>query len=354
MNDQQSESHELSAMQNLPFITSDLPGIGGELKVEPQHFIVEELPLYEPVGDGEHIYIRFARQGWTTRGLQKRLAALFDLKEWDVGYAGLKDKHALVTQTFSLHMPQADIAVVQAAIEADLELKAEWSQRHRNKLRTGHLHANRFRILLQHPIADAMLIAEQIAAALKTRSVPNYYGEQRFGFAGDNAARGREVLKGRGVRQPWKKRFLIDGLRSELFNIWLAARIEKGWFDTLVVGDVARKEDSGGLFEVEDVTADLPRFQAREISHTGPMYGHKMRWASHESGELEQRILADAGITEEMLKRARAQGTRRVGRIFVDDLEMQAGEQGIWFSFTLPPGAYATTVLREFMKSVDN
>lgn len=351
MKNTRSESQTDAALRHLPCIIAELPGVGGQLKIEPQHFIVDEIPLYQPAGEGEHIYLRFTRQGWTTRGLQKRLAQLFGLKEWEIGYAGLKDKHAQVTQTFSLHLPQAELSHVQAAIEADLVLSLESIARHRNKLRTGHLQGNRFRILLQQPIAGAMPIAEKIAAALKTRGVPNYYGEQRFGFAGDNAARGREVVQGGGVRQPWKKRFLIDALRAELFNTYLAARIDKGWFDKLILGDIARKEDSGGLFEVENVEAEMVRFQKGEISHTGPLYGHKMRWATHEAGALEQHILTEAGLTEEQLRKARAQGTRRAGRLLIDDLALQAHADGIWFAFTLPPGAYATVVLREFTKN---
>ena len=341
-------------MRKLPFITTELPGIGGEIKVEPRHFIVEEMSLYEPCGEGEHVYLRCTREGWTTRGLQKRLAQIFGLKEWGVGYAGLKDKHALVTQTFSLHLPQADVQNVADVLAGELPIEVHWLKRHRNKLRTGHLHGNRFRIVLLNPIENALATARQIAAALAERGVPNYYGEQRFGFAGDNAARGLEILHGHGPRQRWKRRFLIDALRSELFNKWLAMRIEKGWFETLVLGDIARKEQSGGLFEVEEVAVELPRFRRREISFTGPMYGHKMRWASGEACSLERDILAQAGITEAQLKKAGADGTRRIGRIFIDDLDVQAHKHGLHFSFTLPPGSYATTVLREFIKKTES
>ncbi|MFQ5631803.1 MAG: tRNA pseudouridine(13) synthase TruD, partial [bacterium] len=275
--------HPLSPALKLPYITPGLPGTGGEIKAQSEHFIVEEVPLYEPCGKGEHVYVRCTREGWTTRGLQKRLADLFGLREWSVGYAGLKDKHARVTQTFSLHLPKPgkqeipiskaqipkesqvasqrvdcsatglDLLNVQQKISDHLPVEIHWIKRHRNKLRTGHLQGNRFRILVLNSQENAFDRAQAIAAALTERGLPNFYGAQRFGIDGDNALQGLEVLQGRGPRQRWKRRFLIDALRSALFNAWLVERIEQGWFETLLPGDIARKCDSGGLFEVEDL-----------------------------------------------------------------------------------------------------
>lgn len=93
---------------NLPYITADLPGVGGEIKVEPAHFEVEEIPLYEPSGQGQHVYVRLTREGWTTRAVEMELRDIFDLRDVDVGCAGRKDKHARTTQTFSLNLPNAD------------------------------------------------------------------------------------------------------------------------------------------------------------------------------------------------------------------------------------------------------
>ena len=90
---------------SLPFLTDDLPGVGGEIKVEPSHFVVEEIPLYEPSGQGQHIYVRLTKEGWTTRDVESQLADLFGLRDVDIGCAGRKDKHARTTQTFSLNLP---------------------------------------------------------------------------------------------------------------------------------------------------------------------------------------------------------------------------------------------------------
>ncbi len=334
----------------LPFITANLPGIGGEIKAEPNHFVVEEIPLYEPAGEGEHVYVRLTREGWTTRALQQQLVSLFGLREVDIGCAGLKDKHARVTQTFSLLL-RDDEATVARRIQEDLPVEVVWAKRHRNKLRRGHLLGNRFRIVVLKPEPEATARAEVIAQALQSYGLPNFYGAQRFGIEGDNAQRGREVLLGRGPRERWLKRFLLSAYQAALFNDWLTERIRRGWFERLLTGDIAKKTDTGGLFEVMDAAVELPRFQRGEITYTGPIYGARMRWASGEPGELERSVLEAAEVTTEMLRRARLDGSRRPARLFLNDLRIEAHPDGLLFTFTLPKGAYATTVLREFMKA---
>jgi tRNA pseudouridine13 synthase len=344
------ESFITDPVDALPFITADLPGIGGEIKSAPDHFVVEEIPLYEPSGEGDHVYVQLTREGWTTRALQKKLAGLFHLREVDVGCAGLKDKHARVTQTFSLLLPGADEAVVGRHIGASLPVEVAWVRRHRNKLRVGHLLGNRFYIVVQYPLVDAMSRAETIAEALQARGVPNFYGAQRFGVNGDNALRGREVLLGGGPRERWLRRLLLSAYQSALFNAWLAERIRRGWFSRLLSGDIAKKVDTGGLFDVTDAEAERPRFLRREITYTGPIYGWRMRWASGESGDLERAVLKAAEVATEMLRQARLDGSRRIARLFPWELGAEPHPDGLLFTLALPKGTYATTVLREFIK----
>jgi tRNA pseudouridine13 synthase len=336
---------------SLPFITADLPGIGGEIKAEPAHFVVEEIPLYEPVGEGEHVYVWLTREGWTTRALQERLIDLFGLREVDAGYAGLKDKHARVTQTFSLLLRDLDEATVAHRIEEALPVEVVWARRHRNKLRRGHLVGNRFRIVVLHPEPEAMARAEAIAQALQMHGLPNFYGVQRFGINGDNAQQGREVLLGRWSRKRWLRRFLLSAYQAFLFNAWLTERMRRGWFEQLLTGDIAKKTDTGGLFEVEEAEIEFSRFQRGEITYTGPIYGARMRWAGGKPGELEREVLELAEVTTEMLRRARLDGSRRPARLLLSDLCIEPHPDGLLFMFTLPKGAYATTLLREFMKA---
>jgi len=337
----------------LPTITSDLPGIGGALKQAPEHFVVEEIPLYEPSGEGDHLYVNLTRRGWNTRDVVTALARVFGLAADDIGFAGLKDRQALTTQTFSLLRVPAEDAAVR--ISGELPFQVNWVSRHRNKLRTGHLLGNRFAIFVAEVTPDAMPRAMAVAAALRARGIPNFFGAQRFGQDGDNAARGREVLLGRGPRQRWLRRFLISAFQSELFNRYLVQRINLGAFDHLLAGDVAKKHGTGGLFVVEDLDREQPRFAAGEISFTGPLFGAKMKAAAEESAALEAQILAQADLPVQAFKKADVDGGRRFGRLLLDHIELDASELeadhgGLWLRFTLPKGAYATVVLREFMK----
>ncbi len=342
-------------MTPVPFISPELSGIGGQIKAEPAHFVVEEIPLYDASGQGQHVYVRLSREGWTTHALRQQLTELFQLRQVDVGYAGLKDKHARATQTFSLLLPNWDEAAVADAIQKEMPVEVEWVRRHRNKLKTGHLLGNRFRIVLLDPEPGALPQARAIIEALQARGLPNFYGSQRFGVSGENAQKGRHILQGgRGPRQRWRRRFLLSAYQSELFNTWLTRRIERGWFERLLTGDLAKKLDTGGMFEVEEAEVERPRFERREITYTGPIYGYRMRWPGGQPGELERQILAKAEVTSEQLRRARLKGSRRPARIFVDDLRVEPHPEGLLFNFSLPKGSYATVVLREFIKADTN
>jgi tRNA pseudouridine13 synthase len=336
----------------LPYLTADLPGVGGEIKVEPQHFVVEEIPLYEPSGEGQHVYARLTREGWTTRALENELARLFDLRDVDVGAAGRKDKHARTTQTFSLSLPNTDEEEVARRIQEHLPVQLEWVRRHRNKIKAGHLLGNRFRIVVLEPDANALEQARAVVESLRERGLPNFYGPQRFGQVGDNAERGRGILlTGSGPRKRWLRRLLLRAYQSALFNTWLVARIERGWFERVLIGDVAKKLDTGGLFEVERTETAQPRFERDEITYTGPIYGSRMWWAAGKPGELERGILRQAAVTEGMLDRERLNGSRRRARLLLEDLEVEPHPDGLLFTFSLAKGSYATTVLREVMKA---
>ncbi len=337
---------------DLPYVTPDLPGIGGDIKVEPAHFVVEEIPLYEPSGEGQHVYVRLTREGWTTQAVEDELTELFELRDVDIGCAGRKDKHARTTQTFSLNLPNADEAAVAARIRDHLPfIELQWVKRHRNKIRAGHLLGNRFQIVVLDPNPGALPQAEAVVEALQQRGLPNFFGPQRFGREGDNAERGRRILlTGRGPRKRWLRRLLLRAYQSALFNTWLVERMNRGWFERVMVGDVAKKRDTGGLFEVEDAETAQPRFDRDEITYTGPIYGSRMWWASGEPGELEREVLTATEITPEMLDRAHLDGSRRRARLVLDDLHVESHPDGLLFIFTLPKGSYATTVLREVMK----
>ena len=334
-----------------PFITPDLAGIGGRIKSEPEHFVVEEIPLYPACGQGEHLYLTLERTGMNTRELVTDLAKLFGLAQGEIGYAGLKDKHSVATQTFSLSLKDLDPEQAAERAEMMLPVRVVSASRHTNKLKTGHLLGNRFRILVSEVEPGSVEVAEEVAGRLLQTGLPNFFGAQRFGRGAENLALGYKALKGRGPRQKWLRKLVLSAYQSELFNRWLARRIERDEFGVMLEGDVAKKTDTGGLFVVEDPGAEQNRFDAREIVYTGPIYGSKMRAAEGKAGELEQAVLDEEGLEKETLARAKLKGTRRRAVLWPEGLSLEPAEQGIWFSFALPKGSFATVLLREFRKT---
>lgn len=336
---------------HLPLITPDLPGIGGVIKIEPEHFVVEEVPLYEATGAGDHLFARITRSGKTTQEVVKTLAAELGLEPPGIGYAGLKDKHAQVTQTFSFPYVSKP-ALIQACDKHGFKLDALTP--HNKKLKPGHLLGNRFRITILHPDAvDPLPQAEAILQALQQRGFPNYFGSQRFGHYGDNAEQGMAILTGQRPRprERWLHKLLSSAYQSYLFNIYLAQRIQTGFFDRLMAGDMAKKTDTGGMFVVEDVAAEQARFDRGEITFTGPLFGYKMRAPAADAAAFEADILATSPVSPSQWRQHRVTGNRRPGRLFLQALQLDAHPLGCQLHFYLPKGAYATVLLNEIMKT---
>ena len=342
----------------LPYITENLAGVGGKLRTLREHFMVEEIPLYQPTDEGTHLYLNLRKIGVTTREIADQLERLLHIQRGDVGFAGLKDKEAVTTQTFSLPINKPDdstIAEIVGRVGGELPVQVNWARLHRNKLKSGHLLGNRFTIVITELSTDlqqALDRAELIRAKIQAQGLPNFFGPQRFGRAGDNATQGQEIVQGkRQVRDRWLRLLLISGFQSLLCNRYLTQRVELGLFDRLVAGDIAKKYATGGMFDVTDLAVDQARYEAQEISFTAPMFGYKMRQGGGEAGLIEQQILAESNTTEHQWRRVHVEGTRRLGRLLVPDLSVTAHEHGLSLSFSLPKGAFATTLLREFMKN---
>lgn len=344
-----------------PYSTEEVAGIGGRLRDSPAAFVVEEIPLYEAAGSGQHLYVNITKEGLTTREVQRGLAETFGLPYRAVGFAGMKDKYARTTQTFSLLVGHVDEAFLQAAparIQERNQVRVNWVRLHRNKLKKGHLLGNRFTITvsrLEVPAEEAMRRAATVARLLRANGLPNYYGPQRLGRRGANVRRGWELLSGgKRMSNRWLRSLLLASVQSHLCNRYLAVRQQRGQFATLMKGDIAKKHDTGGLFVVEDQAAEQCRYDRKEISFTAPIFGPKMWAAEAEAGELEREVLEGSGLALERLAEEKMQGSRRLGRILPNDLAVSQHENGIVVQFSLPKGAFATTILREFMKVPDD
>ncbi len=325
------------------------------LKQVPEDFEVEELPAYTPSGVGQHLYLFVEKRGCTTADLARALARAFSVPERAVGYAGLKDRQAVTRQWLSVMTDRSDVP----ALPESLAVKVLASARHGNKLRTGQLRGNRFHVLLRG--ASDLSLARQALTFLSAQGLPNWYGTQRFGRAGDNAEVGRALLTGkdhpglaRARRDRFLRRLMLSALQSELFNEALRERLALGLLGKVEAGDLVQRgvDGRGPLFLCEDPAVDGARAQAFEISATGPLFGSEMRWPAGEPLNREKALFAREGLDEAMLARGGGEllGTRRAYRVQPSDWEVSGAEDGLHLAFSLPPGAYATSLLRELLK----
>ncbi|AKF82877.1 tRNA pseudouridine13 synthase [Myxococcus fulvus] len=332
-----------------PRLTADVPGCGGGFKLVPEDFEVEELPAYQPSGEGEHLYLWLEKRGRDTREVVRALSQVLGVSEDDVGVAGMKDRQAVTRQLISVPA-RAEPKLGDFALEG---VQVLWSRRHGNKLRTGHLKGNRFRLRLRG-VRDVGAARESFTR-LSAGGVPNYFGEQRFGRAGDNADLGRLLVLGQRLpKRPerFQRKLYLSAFQSRIFNRALADRVRAGTLSTALLGDVLRKEETGGLFVCEAPEVDGPRVAAFEVSPAGPLFGPKMTASAGEVAEVEAKLLAGEGVTLDDFKRGggETEGSRRPYRVRLGSPELTPEGDDVWLTFELPRGAYATEVLHELLK----
>lgn len=400
------------------YLTASISPIAGIFKERPEDFWVEEIPAYEPCGAGEHVYLKFEKIKLTTRQAVDQIARALKVPPLDCGIAGLKDAQAVTVQTMS-------VKGIEAAAAEGLEipgLKVLSVSRHTNKLRLGHLRANRFKIKLREVSRERSEDVCAVLEALKREGVPNFFGPQRFGMRKDTGKVGKAMVlrdydqavclmagmpeagdpdiireartlfeAGRflessrlwtgGFRQcaqlcramertsgnaeksllsldtSWLW-FFITAFQSELFNQVLARRLKT--MSRIWPGDLACKHVNGAVFLVEDAALEQPRADAFEISPSGPLYGFKMIAPAGDQAVIEAEVLEASGVKSEDFFRPgilKCQGARRPLRFPLEEYSALQGEDAagdyLEIGFMLPPGAYATAVLREIFKTGD-
>jgi tRNA pseudouridine13 synthase len=339
--------------QNLPYLTDDVPGIGGTIRTKPEDFRVIERPLYLPCGQGEHLYVRLTKKGVSTPQVVTRLSSWFGIKARSIGVAGLKDAQAVTTQMMSLQGVSPERI---ARVQPDGQILAiEVLGYHRNRLRTGHHAGNHFQLVVRGVMPGAESALSSVLAELVRRGVPNYFGPQRQGRDGQNYQVGALLLENasrRAMLSRSKRMWYLNAYQSFLFNQILAARLDR--IDQLWEGDWAMKHDNGACFQVEDASVEQPRADRFEISPTAPLFGSRTSWASGEPGALERGCVEALGTTPDALVAAATacgfRGERRPLRVKLEELDRRLEGRVLTLSFSLPPGSYATSVLREVMK----
>lgn len=321
------------------------PVLSALYRAAPEDFVVEEIPGFEPTGQGEHLLLTVEKRGANTAHIAKRLARWAGIPEMGVGYAGLKDRHAVTRQRFSVHLPKR-VAPDLAALQ-DEELKVLDSAWHNRKLPRGALKGNRFELVLRDVVGDGDAIGQRLAA-IAAGGLPNYFGVQRFGREGDNVEAARRMFAGQRVQREQRSIYL-SAARSEMFNAVLAARIAAGDWASGREGEVWMLDGTQSVFGPEPATEELAARAARmDIHPTGPLWGTGELRCTGAARELELAALEPFADLRAGLEAAGLKQERRALRVRVQDLAWQWPAPGVLaLAFTLPPGAYATGLLAE-------
>lgn len=335
-----------------PLQTADLPGIGGQIKQQPEDFEVEEIPAYEPCGSGDFLYLWIEKRAMGAEYFVRQVAKRLDLPPAEIGTAGLKDRHAITRQMVSV---PATVEDRLGQLEGD-GIRLLRIGRHGNKLKPGHLHGNRFRILVRGTDPTAAERLGPLLERLRHDGLANFYGQQRFGRDSETVLLGLALLRGErsaGARNRFLHRLALSAAQASLFNHYLGQRLRDGLLRTVLVGDVMAKWPFGGMFVVEDVAVEQARFTARETVPAGPIFGRKTFAAAAAAAAREAAVLAEAGLTVSAFRGfgKLLQGTRRHNLVYFDDLTAGVEPEGIQLTFTLPAGSYATVLLREVTKT---
>lgn len=363
--------------------------LDGRIKDRPEDFFVYEIPMYEPSGEGEHLYLRIRRSGVSHDELLSVVAAACSVPVRAIGFAGIKDTQAVTEQTLSVHLPDSDR---MPTIDDD-RIDIVWTDRHANKLRRGHLAGNRFVIRIR--AVDPLRVTDVWGRlrGLAAHGSPNAFGPQRFGRNGDNHLLGLDLLRGdwdalaarladgrsgrlesrirravesgTGSKEACRtvpgrlRRFWNDALQSVLFNAVLDERIRRGDWNRLQVGDIAWNHATRRTFVVtaEDLEDDatIDRIEQGVLVPTGPMWGRSMRMPGDDVAAMERTVAEglDPDLIRLLTDEGRARGDRRPLAVPVSHAsalsEMDEHGGCITVQFELPPGAYATTVLGELI-----
>ncbi len=323
----------------------------GRLRVSPEDFQVSEIPLLEPEGEGEHVWLLIRKRLQNTVDVAMLLARCAGIQLRDVSYAGLKDRQAVTEQWFSVHLPGRAAPDWSALVSSDICILRE--ARHSRKLRRGALRGNRFRIMVHDLVADPGALRQRLET-VAAAGVPNYFGEQRFGRNGSNLRTAGQLFSNPRMRLSHHQRGLVlSAVRSQLFNAVLSRRVSEGSWNRALPGDAMQLHGSHSYFVATVVDAGLQqRVVAHDVHPTGPLYGRGTAAVEAEALALETAVLAGYPDWQAGLEAAGLKQERRALRLTLDDLEWtQPAAEALCLEFSLPAGTYATSVLRELLST---
>jgi tRNA pseudouridine13 synthase len=325
------------------------PEVTGVMKTRPEDFIVREQLGYEPIGEGEHIYLWVRKQGLNTAYLAEQIAKFVNLPLRAISYAGRKDKHALTEQWFGVHKPgKVEYEWGKLAVPGAQVLKAI---RHNKKLRTGVLKGNQFELVIRD-LSSTEGLEERLQAIHKS-GVPNYFGPQRFGDSrydprGSNLILAEKMIAGEKIRNRNKRSMAISALRSWLFNEYVSNRLADKYYTQALAGDVMSLAGSNSFFSAQLIDETIiQRLEKRDIQLSAPMWGAGELPSMLDAAEYENRLASKYPQVSTTLKDLGLRQERRAISLYADKMTWDIKETQLNISFVLPSGSFATSVLRE-------
>jgi len=328
-----------------------------------EDFIVTEIPLFDELADkGNYFIAKVQKQDMSTMEMLEFLEN--ELQCFNIGYAGLKDKHATTTQYITLPLK------FSRSFEKlrHPRIKILESSRSKEKLNIGDLKGNNFFIRLHDVSQDAADNLELVLNDIMRHGMPNYFGYQRFGRDSANFEKARDVAQGELLMKDKKiHKIMLHAYQSYLFNDWLARRIEisqdvqsKDCEELLVNLNISQEEcdllkNQAGLLSVLpgdiiyvqktkkwenviDLQAIRKPYKEQKIVPTGLLAGSKAWRAKGIAGEIEHHF-DDLTVN--------AVGLRREAVVYPKSIrhEYNKSDKTFELSFTLPKGSYATVLL---------
>lgn len=398
-------------LAELPRFLADFTPPPAVLKADYEDFHVEELPLYPASGEGTHTYFLLEKAGLSTMQAVADVARALGVLRRDIGFAGLKDARAVTRQWLSVEhvepvrLEQLDLPRMQVIDVTrhtnKLRLGHLAGNRFRIRMREvpeqqtdalrgalgrligkgvpNYFGQQRFgargdswligRASLHGELEEALDVLLGRPGALDSppvreareryergdyegaaRQWPGMFRDERRALRMLQAKKGNKRRAFLGIDKRMRQ-FYISAYQSHLFNQVLALRLPSG-LDRLEEGDLAWRHANGAVFRVERLEDEQPRADAQEISPSGPLYGYRMTWPTGEPGRREAALLEAEGLSEDAFRSGlRVKGGRRPLRFPLKDADIRLGadQRGPYLelTFTLPPGCYATALLRE-------
>ncbi len=325
------------------------PTLSGVIRSHFSDFKVDEKFAFDATGEGEHALLHIKKQDTNTDWLSRQISDLAGVRKVDVSYAGLKDRHAITTQWFSVWLPGKPDPDWSKLNSENVEILK--TIRHNRKLRRGSLRGNQFTLIVRDVEGDASDLTQRMDVVQKD-GVPNYFGDQRFGIDGKNLEKAEIMFGGKRVKDRFKRSIYLSSARSAMFNDVLSQRVKMNKWANGIAGDVMLLDNSHSYFLAEEIDDKIIlRLKEHDIHPSGPLWGRGDLLSKGTVAEIENKLPDKFELFDRGLKNARLDQERRSLRLSVNDLNWNydIDNKLLELSFFLPAGGYATSVLREIV-----